>query len=655
MKYFDLKGIAGYQKEVGKTYNPNSKGAKWYYDTREKLQHLIDLIAAKNGLTLVNNYNEQPNKQAGQGKPFVLKEYILVGFVDEKYTSKGKDIFIKISFETYKEPFLTFAIEIDINDKNKENPYRESRYQLRNGTRWDILVDSKFPASWDALLDLINPVVIDMFIYLDQFLATNKIPGKRQSAFEEERIEGNGNHGGESQFPLNQILFGPPGTGKTYHTINKALRIINGPEEQALNWADRKAVTDQFRIRVAEGRIVFTTFHQSMSYEDFIEGIKPMKPLKDESFIRYKVEPGIFKSICDAADCRATNLNEVIAKLKDQVSEMNGKSPITIVSASTFDVKFRGGARFHVRPHNSVLNGKWYPVSFSNIKKVFLTGGSGNKNSPTYERGILEFLEKKLGLNKTQNECKGQIPFVLIIDEINRGNVSKIFGELITLIEKDKRLGKKESLMVTLPYSKEKFGVPPNLHILGTMNTADRSVEALDTALRRRFEFFEIAPDANLLRIDPEDHSSKLVEVAGILLKDLLTTLNERIEVLLSRDHCIGHSYLMGITTPKQLQAAFVERIIPLLQEYFYGDYGKLSLVLGNGFVKKAESRVTFAKDHGYTGGDQNRPIFRMVDFGELGDNSEAMFLSALRRCLNKNEVGESQGVNPEEVIVTDN
>jgi 5-methylcytosine-specific restriction endonuclease McrBC GTP-binding regulatory subunit McrB len=168
-------------------------------------------------------------------------------------------------------------------------------------------------------------------------------------------------------------------------------------------------------------------------------------------------------------------------------------------------------------------------------------------------------------------------PFVFIIDEINRGNIAQIFGELITLIEKDKRLGQEEEIRLQLPYSKDKFCVPPNLYIIGTMNTADRSVEALDTALRRRFSFIPMMPQYDKLSTDCD----------GIDLNKLLETVNDRLKILKDKDHTIGHAWLWNVKNPDDLRRVFEYKIIPLLQEYFYNDYEKLGLVLGDRFVKK--------------------------------------------------------------------
>lgn len=266
----------------------------------------------------------------------------------------------------------------------------------------------------------------------------------------------------------NIILYGPPGTGKTF----KMQEMVSALGDDSLYMS--------------------TTFHQSLSYEDFVEGIKPeINNVEETSEIRYVIEKGIFYIACEKA---------------------------------------------------AVLAG------YKSLKECI--------EDDIYVR------KEKLDKAVTENKI-----VLLCIDEINRGNVAAIFGELITLVEESKRLGGDSETTITLPYSKEIFGVPSNIKIVGTMNTADRSIQLLDSALRRRFKFIELLPSYTV-----PYKNDKAIKI--------LKRINARVRCLLNKDNQIGHSYLMHVETDKDIFFAIVNRIIPLLEEYFYNDISKVRFVL---------------------------------------------------------------------------
>lgn len=478
------------------------------------------------------------------------------------------------------------------------------------------------------------------------------------------------------QNPLNQILFGPPGTGKTYHTVTESVKIVdnNYYQEHAEN---REKLQNRFNELLikdwdnADGQISFCTFHQSFSYEDFVEGIKPLSPEKSDISIKYDVINGIFKKICRLANASnnaqllanknlvsltQTEFNKAVfykLSLGDSTKEeereiyeyCNNNNVITIGFGESTD--FTGKDESEVNQMVTDENLAPFTAQAINYFKNYLKVGNyvvvshgksfiralgkvtGNyeyrpeveiqyKHFRTVdwifkdvEIPVAEFYRKSLTpqtiyklksdlivpdffvhsdkLTKTVVQQKN---FVLVIDEINRGNVSSIFGELITLIELTKRSGRPEALEVVLPYSKERFAVPANVYIIGTMNTADRSIEALDTALRRRFSFKEMIPNPELIKIVGQ---SKGV-VDGVDLVRMLQKINERIEKLIDKDHMIGHSYFLDVISVNGLELAFKDKVIPLLEEYFFGDFGKIGLVLGNSFIfKEATTDFDFA------------------------------------------------------------
>ncbi len=398
---------------------------------------------------------------------------------------------------------------------------------------------------------------------------------------------------------LNQILYGPPGTGKTFNTINKAIEIIENKK------VDRSESREELKKRFDEykqnGQIEFITFHQSYSYEEFIEGLRAKTD--EEGNISYSIEDGIFKQISDRAKENYENSQKeksinVEQLLFDFVEEVeNSKNylidtnlPIKVIKNSNGELKsFEVGGRVTSKQRltkeiiqRDIINFIGDKIkTYDDIKPTYESKSIRHGNAPYYfklYKKIKDFFEKNKHKYIVSKEPLKN--YILIIDEINRGNISKIFGELITLIEPSKRIEADEELRVTLPYSNESFGVPKNLYIIGTMNTADRSIALLDTALRRRFKFIEVLPKPEILKSDIE----------GINLQELLRKMNLRIEYLYDRDHTIGHSYFLGINNFKDLKNTFRDKIIPLLAEYFYDDWEKINLVLNNnGFIKEKE------------------------------------------------------------------
>lgn len=424
--------------------------------------------------------------------------------------------------------------------------------------------------------------------------------------------------------PLNQILYGPPGTGKTFNTINTAVAIANPSFDLNVSRKDIKAEFDRL---TNDGQIVFTTFHQSMSYEDFIEGIKP-ETIEDR--VVYEIKEGIFKKICSAAlTPNQLDLNDAYEQLKKDLSS-NEIISINTPTGKEFSVSLNSNDNLTL--HTGPNKEKQGSLTLENIQKQ-INGESKFIGWEGYFRGVINYLENHYNYSSTTlGQSKN---FVIIIDEINRGNVSQIFGELITLIEDDKRLGKAEALEVTLPYSKETFGVPSNLYIIGTMNTADRSVEALDAALRRRFSFQEMPPIPNLIAREGSAENGYLDQ---IYLPDLLKKINLRIEKLLDRDHQIGHSYFMPVSNLDDLRYAFQNKIIPLLQEYFFGDYGKLGLVLGNHFFENNSDidSIKFANFNGYDSADfEERVVYKIRNILLKRDDQYVMHDDEFKEAIN--------------------
>ena len=417
-------------------------------------------------------------------------------------------------------------------------------------------------------------------------------------------------------FDKNMILYGPPGTGKTYHTAIYAVAICDGLSLKEAENHEYAEVMKRYEELKKEGRVKFTTFHQSYGYEEFIEGIKPLVN-EDESSLGYTIEPGVFKQFCDDArkpeSVDVPNAGHQVWAIRNRNNDPDVKFDLekylyengVIMVEDINDCKRQCDKLSRIEYGDWVILGRNSRIDAIGIvedyepdqidmapffwqRKVNWIAKDLNASFSDIEmpdKSVSNFAVAKARvkvadlyplLDKRNGET---VPYVFIIDEINRGNISKIFGELITLIEDTKRDGMEEQASAILPYSGEPFSVPSNVYILGTMNTADRSIALMDTALRRRFQFIEMMPDADVLRKIGAD------SVGDLDVADMLETINERITFLYDREHTIGHAFFTKLAkspTIETLGAIFEKSVIPLLQECFYEDYQKIQLVLGD-------------------------------------------------------------------------
>ncbi|ELV5560584.1 McrB family protein, partial [Campylobacter jejuni] len=511
----------------------------------------------------------------------LFSEYLNKKKLDKNTINKYIQVIENISKEFLKENLYScdlFSFDQNINKLNKNEEFK-----LKNSNGHNM---------YSSALNYYKAFLIDYY---------------EQDIFITERVQSEESN--MKIIPLNQILYGSPGTGKTYHTIDKALEIISKEEKIQIPSEDdrinRKKIFDEY---VKNGQIVFTTFHQSYGYEEFVEGIKPIIDNDENSQeVKYDVKDGIFKELCDKSlknyilsmqNENEIDLDKLIFEFANYINQdfLNKGNEFPLenkVSIKKILLNFKDEYRSFslggsIKSPQSLtidiikrdyLNFKNKKIlSFKDIKPKYDSQSDYHGNAIYY----FMFYNKLKEFENIQNEkfkIKKEIlkSYIIIIDEINRGNVSKIFGELITLIEPSKRIGEKEELKVTLPYSGKEFGVPKNVYIIGTMNTADRSITSLDTALRRRFEFIEMMPDVSKLSIDCE----------GINLQELLKAINTRIEYLLDREKTIGHAFFISVENLESLKKVFKNRIIPLLQEYFYNDYALIDAVLNkNGMLE---------------------------------------------------------------------
>ncbi len=359
----------------------------------------------------------------------------------------------------------------------------------------------------------------------------------------------------------NLILQGAPGTGKTYTTAALALSVLG---ETGVDLSDHKAVMERYEILRKQQRIYFTTFHQSMDYEDFVEGIKPY--VGEDGQVEYKVEDGIFKHVCDSATVDE-DIVACIDKYLEKIKGWENRREIPTVSGKSKIYVWRneGNSTIFTRSVFSKANledgDTPAPINIAKVKQQAIGDGEEN-NWKQYAQAFINAVKKEYGLDGV----KKAKPVVLIIDEINRGNVSRIFGELITLLEADKRLGGTHPLTVTLPYSKGDFAVPGSVYIIGTMNTTDRSTGTIDYAVRRRFAFVTLKADVEVVKqyYTDEDLKAKAVSVFENVWSFVADHNAGDMDL---EDLMVGHSYFMA-ADEEELKMKVTYEVVPLIREY---------------------------------------------------------------------------------------
>lgn len=443
----------------------------------------------------------------------------------------------------------------------------------------------------DGKGDIVLKTLTDITQYEDYVLRLKKLIGINEESTDIEREEPNNK-------ATNTILYGPPGTGKTYKLKNEYFPIYTSQEslltkekhtEQVLkdcSWWQVIALTlldlgnssvseifdhdwIQIKTRYSNSKSVTPTLWGQLQSHTILECESVKYKSRTAPYIFNKMENKRWEILQDEVQDQSPEL----LSLYDSIKNFKPKSDVVIERYvfTTFHQSFS------------------YEDFIEDIKPVM----EGDQDELKYdiESGIFQQL-----CTDARNDPDNR--YAIFIDEINRGNVSAIFGELITLIEQDKREGQPNQMSATLPYSKEAFSVPSNVDIYGTMNTADRSVEALDSALRRRFSFEELRPKPELLA----EIDANATDVDGVNLVELLSTINDRIELVLDKDHQIGHSYFIGIHSLEDLKDAFTNKVFPLLEEYFFGDFGKIGLIVGGEFIEEVDkgNKVKLASNFRY-------------------------------------------------------
>jgi hypothetical protein len=471
--------------------------------------------------------------------------------------------------------------------------------------------------------DIVLKTLTDITKYPDYVEALRKLIGIEME--EQKTIQLTKNNA------INKILYGPPGTGKTFKLKDNYFPMYTTKETSLSSEQHFKNVVSECSwwqviaialIQMGKTKVSDLANHKWVLQKAQLSNSSTLRPtiwgqlqshtVDECEFVNVKAkqQPFIFNKTQDSYwEILEEEVKEKVPELYDIIDSVENFKP-----SSEKEIQRYIFTTFH--------QSYSYEDFIEGIKPIMIDGEEDGNVAYHIEDGVFKQLCKKAEMDPDNR-------YAIFIDEINRGNISAIFGELITLIEQDKRKGAANAMSALLPYSKKHFSVPQNVDVYGTMNTADRSVEALDTALRRRFSFEEMLPQPALLKDKGEKGSGKVGEID---LEELLSTINERIEALVDRDHTIGHAFFMEVDSPDSLRNVFANKVIPLLQEYFYGDYAKMEMVIGPDFFngEKRKKKVIFAI--------QNEDIEIPTGNYELMNILDPTFNfdSALNRLLNR-------------------
>lgn len=539
MDYFNLteENIALLSNDIGKKYEVNNKGSSIYFDTRKKLKYLGRLLSEELELNLSNNYNEKPNKQAGRGKGFVLKEYILAGFIPEKYHKEtGNNLFIKLSFWGFDTDKPHFGIDIDVNFSDDRNQFNKLR-DLFQKQYWSIPIND-FPNNWTDLIDLVKPHFQQMADYIDSYFSKIEVSKEMTPCIE--LLKAN----------KNLILTGAPGTGKTFLAKQIANKI---------------------------GEWEFVQFHPSFDYTDFVEGLRPLK--KDSGELGFELKDGIFKAFCKKALCNLIDSKKSKEELKKEDIVLNNISEfldkciddgdeLEISTGNKFTISEYNESHIKVKVPNNAITSD-LTLSFNELYQLLLNdyklnkvkdireffSRSNNRQSDSYiftlynNSNLIKELKTDSDISRVERK-----DYVFIIDEINRAEISKVFGELFFSIDSDYR-GEKGKVKTQYSNLQDEsdvfydgFYIPENVYIIGTMNDIDRSVESMDFAMRRRFAWKEVTALERITMWNGQIENWKEES------KKRMIALNNAIEDVqgLSSAYHIGPAYFLKLENYKE-------------------------------------------------------------------------------------------------------